>query len=97
MIGKKVVVTTNYRGVFFGTLEKREEDRAVIVNARVCIYWSKETRGFVGLAATGPLEGSRISREAPRMELVGVSAVIECSDEAARGWELGRWDNSATS
>lgn len=88
---QKVVVTTAHRGVFFGELERRDGTEVVLVNARNCLYWSKETKGFVGLAATGPLSGSRISPAAPKLELVGVTAVLHCSEEAAKRWEDGAW------
>lgn len=86
----KVVVTTQ-RGVFFGTLEERSGTDVILSDARVCVYWSKETKGFIGLAATGPRTGSRVSPAAPRMEIVGVTAIVHCSDEAAKQWESGTW------
>jgi hypothetical protein len=87
----KVVVTTKHRGVFFGTLESREGTECVLSDARVCVYWSQKTRGFVGLAATGPLTGSRVSPAAPRMEIVDITAILHCSDEAVKQWEEGQW------
>jgi hypothetical protein len=87
----RVVVTTSHRGVFFGTLEKRSGTEVVLSDARVCVFWSKTTRGFVGLAATGPLSGSRISPAAPRMEIVDITSVVHCSDEAVKCWEAGPW------
>src|SRR5690606_10891126 len=90
-VGKKCVVPTEHRGVFFGTLVAQDGTDAVLADARVCVYWSRGTRGFVGLAATGPLDGSRVSAACPRLSLVGVTAVIECTDEAAKAWEAGKW------
>ena len=88
---RKVVVTTKHRGVFFGSLVSRDGTDVVLENARVCVYWSKDTKGFVGLAGTGPGDGSRISPPAPKIELVDVTAVLECSPEAADKWEAGKW------
>ena len=85
--GKKVVVTTKHRGVFYGLLESRDCGEFVLTDARVCMFWSKETRGFVGLASTGPLSDSRVSTAAPRLEVFDVTAVLECTDEAAKQWE----------
>ena len=87
----KVVVTTKHRGVFFGTLEDRKETEVHLSDARNCLYWSSDTRGFVGLASTGPKDGSRVSPSAPKLELVDVTAVLHCSDEAVEAWESGKW------
>lgn len=87
----KVVVTTKHRGVFYGTLIEKNGTDCVLADARVCIYWSKETRGFVGLAATGPADGSRVSPSAPRMEIVDVTAILHCSADAIDKWEQGKW------
>lgn len=51
---RPVVVTTEYRGVFFGYAEDTSGDIITLSNARNCIYWSAATGGFMGLAATGP-------------------------------------------
>ena len=87
---RKVVVTTKDRGVFFGSDEKG--DGSVLLDARMCIYWSAKTRGVMGLAATGPADGSKISRSVPRLELTGkVTAIMECTEEAVKEWESGKW------
>jgi hypothetical protein len=90
-IGARVVVTTEYRGVFFGTLESYEDRVAVLTDARCCVFWSRETRGFLGLANTGPLGGSRVSPSVPEIELCGVTTVTLCGDAAAEQWETGPW------
>lgn len=89
--GAKVVVTTAHRGVFFGELLSKNGSDVALTNARVCVYWSQETRGFVGLAATGPLAGSRVSPACPTIELSDVTATLECSPEAVERWEAGPW------
>ena len=91
-IGKQVVVTTSHRGVFFGTLAKREGSDVELENARVCIYWTRETRGFVGLAKTGPLGDSRVSRSCPRMAISSVTSIMECTQESVTRWESGPWN-----
>ena len=88
---KKVVVTTRHRGVFFGTLVKKVGDEVHLKDASVCVHWSSKTRGFVGLAATGPMEGSRVSVAAPMIELIDCTAVLHCSDEAIERWEKQPW------
>lgn len=93
MAGKYVLVTTEHRGVFVGELaeDNTAERIAVLDDARNVIYWSG-SRGFIGLAVTGPENGSRLGDTAPRIRLHGVTSVVETTDaaEAAlRGWPLG--------
>lgn len=89
----KVVVTTDKRGVFFGIMVRWDEDKrvAVIRDARVCVKWSEDVRGFVGLCNTGPIGESRVSRAAPELVLVGVTSVGLCTEEAASVWESEPW------
>ena len=90
--GQYVVVTTQHRGVFGGVLVERVgESEVVLADARVCIHWSSETRGFIGLAVTGPLNGSRVSQPAPQLILTGVTSVAACTDAARQQWEAAPW------
>ena len=88
---QKVVVTTAHRGVFFGTLLERKDGEVSLADARVCVHWSAATRGFVGLAATGPLSGSRVSPACPKMTVTAVTCILECTPEAVKQWEEGKW------
>lgn len=89
--GDYVVITTTHRGVFGGRFVSRDEDEVVLDDARVCVYWPRETKGFVGLAVSGPVKGSRVSEACKRMTVPNVTAILECSDEAAKQWESGTW------
>ena len=91
MSGKKVVVTTKHRGVFFGTMVERNGTNCVLGDARVVVYWSRETKGFIGLASAGPLGDSRVSGATPRLELFDVTAILDCTPEATERWEAGPW------
>lgn len=93
MLGQKVVVTTAHRGVFFGTLKVRDDvvKTVHLEDARNCVYWSSSTRGFLGLAKTGPLNGSKIGPHVPRLDLFDVTSITECTDEAVSKWEEGPW------
>ena len=90
---KFVVVTTDNtrRGVFGGWLESHKADVAVLTQAQMCVKWVG-TRGVVGLAAIGPQKGSRISPPVSRLEVNGVTCVMDCSDAARAGWEAQPWD-----
>ena len=90
---RMVVVTTDStrRGVFFGELQKHENDICVLVDAQMAVYWSKPTRGVLGLASIGPQEGSRITPIVPRIVLNGVTAVMDATPEAAKKWRKQLW------
>ena len=91
MDGEKVLVTTSYRGVFFGTLIKREGDIVTLADARNCLYWPAELKGFLGLASRGPVDGSRIGPAVSSVELFGVTSITKCTAEAVERWEKGPW------
>ncbi|MEW5705096.1 MAG: hypothetical protein AB1781_11015 [Pseudomonadota bacterium] len=84
---RPVLVTTEYRGVFYGYAEDTTGDTIVIKNARNCIYWSAKTGGFMGLASRGPADGSRIGAKVHQIELRKVTAVVEMTAEAVAAWE----------
>jgi hypothetical protein len=88
-----VIVTTKHRGVFFGYVEstKTTDECIRIEKARMCVYWSADVRGLLGLAAMGPSIGCRIGPPAPAITLHDVTAVAEVSDDAAAKWEAAPW------
>ncbi len=91
MKGKKVVVTTSYRGVFFGTLEKEDGTTVWLKDARNCVFWSANLRGFLGLVATGPNRNCKVGPKAPELKLHKVTSIAVVSDEAAANWEAAPW------
>lgn len=94
-IGTFVVVTTDRRkrGVFSGILAEQDNDahRVVLTDIRMCVEWSKATRGVLGLAARGPREGSRVTVAAPRGEIYGVTLILEATPTARVRWEEEPW------
>jgi len=87
-----VVVTTSYRGVFFGYVDAPSDAQTIrIENARMCVRWSEDVRSVVGLASSGPSAGCRIGPAVPAITLRDVTAVIECSAEAAQKFETAPW------
>ena len=84
---RPVIITTEYRGVFFGYAEDTSGDTVILKNARNCIYWSKATGGFMGLASKGPAAGSRIGAKVNQIELRNVTSVLEMTDAAVSAWE----------
>ncbi len=93
MSTRKVVITTEHRGVFFGTLVEldREQRTVILADARNCLKWGAEVRGFLGLAAVGPIGRSRVGPAVPRIELAKVTSVTDCTEAAITAWEAGPW------
>jgi hypothetical protein len=89
---KPIIVTTARKGVFFGYGEISDSKTIKLENARMCVYWPQENHGVVGLAASGPLKGARISPPAPSIILQDVTSVMEVSKEAEVNWEKGLWN-----
>ena len=99
---RMVVVTTdsNRRGVFAGELVKEVKKEfpsgsilwfVTLKNAQMCVYWSPETHGVLGLAATGPAKGSRITPQVLSIELDGVTSIMDMTDEAVKKWRAEPW------
>lgn len=85
---KPVVVTTQHRGVFWGTLEATSPDGRTITltGARNAIYWAT-TKGFIELAQVGPNAKSKIGAVATRIVLHDVTSLTDCTAEATAAWE----------
>ena len=88
---RAVVICTDKRGVFFGYATDTSGDPIVLRRPRMCVYWDAATKGVLGLAATGPTNGCRVTLAPPAIELRGITAVIECSAEATAAWEKSPW------
>ena len=88
---KAIIVTTAHKGVFFGYGEISDSKTIKLEKARMCIYWPQENHGIVGLAANGPVKGSRISPAAPSITLQDVTSVMEVSEKAQGNWEKELW------
>jgi hypothetical protein len=87
---RPVVVTTAHRGVFFGYASKTDGDILLLKRARLCVYWSADLRGFMGLAATGPGPNCKIGPAAD-IELRAITSVVAVSPAAAKRWEEAPW------
>lgn len=86
-----VLVTTAHRGVFFGYADDTDGGETIkLSRARLCIYWSADVKGFMGLAATGPSASCRIGPPAD-IELRAITAVAEVTPVAVAAWEAAPW------
>jgi hypothetical protein len=88
MKSKAVLVTTEFRGVFFGYIEddKKLPEQITLTNVRNCIYWSSDVGGFLGLAASGPSSGCKIGAEVPELTLWKITSVTPVTPEAEKKW-----------
>ena len=91
MAKQPLVVTTAHRGVFFGYGEPTESKTITLEDARMCIYWPQSNKGVVGLASDGPHNGARVGPRAPSVLLQDITAIFECTPEAATAWEKAPW------
>lgn len=82
---RPVIITTAHRGVFFGYAEDTEGETIFLKKSRLCIYWSADLRGFMGLASTGPNGSCKIGPAAD-ITLRSITAVLEVSPEAEQKW-----------
>lgn len=88
---RPVLVTTAHRGVFFGYADDIDGSTIKLSRARLCVYWSADLRGFMGLAATGPNKSCRIGPPAD-ITLRDITSVCEVTPEAAERWEKSPWN-----
>lgn len=86
-----LLVTTEHKGVFFGYGHITQDKIIRLENARMCVYWAQDVRGIIGLAATGPTSGCRITAPCPAITLQGVTSIIEVSKEAEEKWAQATW------
>lgn len=91
-----VVVTSAERGVFFGYAEPADVEKTSIrlKDGRLCLYWSKDMRGFMGLAKMGPSETCRVG---PAADIIvkNVTSVTFCTDSAVERWEKEPWGENS--
>lgn len=88
---KYVVVTTEYKGVFFGLLVGIRDGTATLEKARNCLYWSQDVRGVFGLAATGPTPSCRIGPEVPSLIVMKMTSLAEATPDAVKAWQAAPW------
>ena len=87
---RPVIVTTEHRGVFFGYAKNIDGETINLRASRLCVYWSADVKGFMGLASGGPTRGCRIGPPAD-ITLRKITAVIEVTPEAVKAWESAPW------
>lgn len=87
---RPVLVTTEYKGVFFGYAENTDGDNIKLKRARNCIYWPTKNKGFMGLASDGPHKDAKIGPPAD-IELRKITSVVEVTPQAEKIWNEFKW------
>lgn len=86
-----VIVVTQGNAIYWGWTRDPDGETVKLRNARQVVYYSADTHGLLGLAATGPGKQSRIGPPVASTTIRNVTQTIECSPEAARAWEDAKW------
>jgi hypothetical protein len=88
MKNKPVLVTTEFRGVFFGYVKNDSKlpHEITITEVRNCIYWASSMGGFLGLASKGPDDQCKIGSKVSELRLFKITSVTPVSEEAAKKW-----------
>ena len=87
---RAVLVTTVHKGVFFGYASETRGTTITLRAARLCVYWSADLRGFMGLATAGPNGSCKIGPAAD-IEVRDITSVVEVTPEAEAKWNKGFW------
>ena len=87
---RAVLVTTEFRGVFFGYASDTSGDVIYLKRPRNVVYWPAATKGCLGLADVGPLAGSKVGPAAD-VELRKITCVAEVSEPARLAFEAAPW------
>ena len=88
---RPVIVTTIHRGVFFGYATETAGETISLKRSRLCVYWSADCKGFMGLAANGPTASCKIGPAAD-ITLRNITAVLEVTNpDAVKAWEAAPW------
>ena len=86
-----LLVTTSHKGVFFGYGFKSTAKDIELIDARMCVSWSADMHGVLGLASKGPSASCRISDKVSSIILKDVTAQIPVSADAIKRWEESEW------
>ena len=87
---RPVIVTTAHKGVFFGYATDIDGPQIALTQARLCVYWSADMQGFMGLASKGPSKDCRIGPSAD-IVLRDITSVLSVTPEAEQKWLGATW------
>jgi len=86
---KAVLVTTEFRGIFFGFVkdDSKLPEKITLIKAKNCIYWSSDCKGFLGLATNGPTNNCKIGEQVEELTLYKITSVSLVTNVAVKKWE----------
>lgn len=86
---KPVLVTTEFRGVFFGYVKDDSNLPAEITltGVRNCMYWASSVGGFLGLASDGPNKDCKIGKRVNELRIWKITSVTPVEESAVKKWE----------
>lgn len=86
--GKKVIIRADRAGVFFGTLAEKNGNEVTMTNVRRIWYWDgAASLSQLAVEGTKAPDNCKFTITVPRMTILGVIEIIECSDEAIKSIE----------
>jgi len=89
-VERAVLVTSAHKGVFFGYATDTSGKNIKLRAARMCVYWSADMHGVLGLASMGPSKSCKIGPPVD-FEVRDVTGVAEVTPGAAEKWESAPW------
>lgn len=90
-----VIVCTEFKGVFFGYVDQFPQSIPTeirLTKSKMCVYWSADVNGVMGLASKHKFTNCKITPEIPSILLNKITAIMEVSSEAERAWLKGCWE-----
>lgn len=85
---KKVIIRADRAGVFFGTLAEKDGNEVTMTDVRRLWYWDgAASLSQLAVEGTKTPEQCRFTVVVPKMTILGVIEIIECSTEAINSIE----------
>lgn len=82
---RNVIITTSFRGVYYGRLTWLRGNECVLEDARMVIRWGT-SNGVDQLAATGPTDRSKLGAKVPSVRLFGLTSIALATEDAEAAW-----------
>ncbi len=85
LLNKNVIITTSFRGVYYGRLVRKRGNECLLADARMVIYWGT-SNGVDQLAATGPTDRTKAGAKVPLVRLFGLTSIALATGDAEAAW-----------
>ena len=86
--GKKVIIRADRAGVFFGTLAEKNGNEVTMTDVRRLWYWDgAASLSQLAVEGTKAPNSCKFTVTVPKMTILGVIEIIECSVEAVKSIE----------